>query len=227
MLTAGDKLAVILFLFYTFIMLPIAIGGSAANPATIGHYRLIEWLLNSGKFSTVIWILSGDRPDKNNLIDSDHRLALTLLTFPQEWFLRTDVRFVISFEDVYGKNTPTIDWLEKTQKIYFDNKLIWYTGADSVIPKPEYNNLSEIETKWVRGSELIKNWNFLVFPRHGYTDIKTLSLPSNFEIADAELPEVSSSEVRRRIISGEPFEDLMMPNAVKYIKQNKLYGYDS
>lgn len=206
-------------------MLPIAIGGSAANPATIGHYKLIEWLLNSGKFSTVIWILSGERPDKNILVDSDHRLVLTLLTFPQEWFLRKDVRFIVSFEDVYGKNTPTIDWLEKIQKIYPDHKLIWYTGADSVVPKLDYNNLSEIEARWVRGDELMKKWNFLVFPRQGYTDPKSLSLPENFEVAHADLPEVSSSEVRRRIISGEPFEEYMMPNAVQYIKQNNLYGY--
>lgn len=208
-------------------MLPIAIGGSAANPATIGHYKLIEWLLNSGKFSTVIWILSGDRPDKNNLVDPDHRMALTLLTFPQEWFLKPNVKFIISFEDVYGKNTPTIEWLEKVQKIYPDQKLVWYTGADSVVPKPEYDNLSEIEARWVRGKELFEKWNFIIFPRRGFVDPKTLSLPSNFEVADAELPEVSSSEVRRRILSGENFDDLMMPNAVKYLKQNKLYGYSS
>jgi nicotinate (nicotinamide) nucleotide adenylyltransferase len=206
-------------------MLPIAIGGSAANPATIGHYHLIEWLLNSGKFSTVIWILSGDRSDKNNLIDPDHRLALTLLTFHQEWFLRTDTRFIISFEDVYGQNTPTINWLEKIQKVHPDHKLVWYTGADSVVPKPEYGNLSEIEAKWVRGKELTANWNFLIFPRPGYSDPNTLSLPKNFEIAQVDLLEVSSSEVRRQILSGEPFENLMMPNAAKYIKQNKLYGY--
>ena len=206
-------------------MLPIAIGGSAANPATVGHYYLIKWLLDSGKFSSVIWILSGDRSDKNNLIDPDHRLALTLLTFPQEWFLRTSVRFIISFEDVYGENTPTINWLEKVQKIYPGQKLVWYTGADSVAPKPEYKNLSEIEARWVRGKELVEYWNFLIFPRQGYPNPKTFSLPKNFEIADANLPEVSSSEVRRRILSGEPFENLLSPNAVQYIKQNGLYGY--
>lgn len=206
-------------------LLPVAIGGSAANPATIGHYKLIEWLLDSGKFNTVIWILSGDRTDKKNLITPDHRLAITLLTFPQEWFLRKDVRFVISFEDVYGENTPTIDWLEKTQKNYPGKKIVWYTGADSVIPKPEYNNVSEIEAKWVRGGELVKDWNFLIFSRQGYTDPKTLSLPGNFEVADVALPEVSSSEVRRRILAGEPFDEYVMPNAVQYIKQNHLYAY--
>lgn len=207
--------------------LPIAIGGSAANPATIGHYHLIQWLLDSGKFSTVIWILSGDRPDKKDLIDSDHRVTLTLLTFPQEWFLRKDVKFIISFEDVYGKNTPTIDWLEKTQKLYPGQKLVWYTGVDSVVPKPEYDNLSEIEHRWVQGKELFHDWNFLIFPRNGYADPKSLALPENFEVVEASLPEVSSSEVRRRILAGESFDELMLPKAVQYIKQNGLYGYKS
>jgi nicotinate (nicotinamide) nucleotide adenylyltransferase len=206
-------------------MLPIAIGGSAANPATIGHLKLIEWLLNSGKFSTVMWILSGDRADKKNLIDADHRLALTLLTFPQEWFLRKDVRFIISFEDVYGENTPTIEWLEKIQKLYPNQKLVWYTGADSVVPRPEFDNKSEIEAKWFKGEELYKNWNFLIFPRSGYENPGKLGLPSNFEIADANLPEVSSSEVRKRIVQGEDFEELLAPNAAQYIRQNTLYEF--
>lgn len=206
-------------------MLPIAIGGSAANPATIGHLKLIEWLLNSGKFSTVIWILSGERSDKKKLIDSDHRITLTLLTFPQEWFLRKDVRFIISFEDVYGENTPTIEWLEKFKKLYPDQKLVWYTGADSVVSKSGLDGKSEIEAKWFRGKELFKKWNFLIFPRSGYENPGKLGLPSNFEIVDAELPEVSSSEVRKRIAQGENFEELLAPNATQYIKQHGLYGF--
>jgi nicotinate (nicotinamide) nucleotide adenylyltransferase len=206
-------------------MLPIAVGGSAANPATIGHYKLIEWLLNSGKFSTVVWILSGDRSDKKNLISPDHRLAITLLTFPQEWFLRKDVRFIISFEDVYGENTPTFEWIEKMKKLYPDQKIVWYTGVDSVIPQEQFGNKSEIEERWVKGGELYKNNNFLVFPRAGYSNPKSLFLPENFEIAEGNFPEVSSSEVRRRIEAGENFDDLLMPNATQYIKQNKLYNY--
>lgn len=206
-------------------MLPIAIGGSAANPATIGHFKLIEWLLNSGKFSTVVWILSGDRSDKKNLISPDHRLAITLLTFPQEWFLRKDVRFIISFEDVYGENTPTFEWIEKMKKLYPDHQIVWYTGVDSVIPQDQYGNKSEIEARWIKGEELYKNNDFLVFPRAGYSDPKSLLLPTNFEIADGNFPEVSSSEVRRRIEAGENFDELLMPNAAQYIKQNKLYNY--
>jgi len=205
--------------------LPIAIGGSAANPATVGHYNLIKWLLESGKFSKVIWILSGDRKDKRNLIDPDHRTALTLLTFPQDWFLKKDVRFIISFEDVYGENTPTIDWLEKTQKENPDQKLVWYTGADSVEPNVKYGGLSEMQAKWYKGEELVKDWNFLIFPRRGYTDPRTLNLPKNFEVADADFPEVSSTEVRDLLEAGEPFEHLMMPKAAEYLKKNGLYGY--
>lgn len=206
-------------------MLPIAIGGSAANPVTVGHYHLIEWLLNSKKFSTVVWILSGSREDKKHLIDADHRLTLTLLSFPQEWFLKKDVRFVVSFHDVYGQNTPTIEWLKRFKEMYPHHKLVWYTGADSVIPQEQYDNKSEIEARWHSGDELMKEWNFLVFPRHGYHHEFLSSLPSNFEIADASIPDVSSSLVRTRIAEGQSFEDLVMPQAALYIKQHGLFGY--
>ena len=133
---------------------------------------------------------------------------------------------MISFEDVYKQNTPTIDWLEKVQKMYPDQKIVWYTGSDSIVPKPEYDNLSEIEAKWDRGDELVRDWNFLIFPRHGYQDLNTLNLSSNFEIADIHLPDISSTEVRKRILADEDFGELLMPKATEYIKQNGLYGYN-
>lgn len=204
--------------------LPIAIGGSAANPATIGHYGLIEWLLNSGKFSQVIWIISGDREDKKNLINADHRLALTLLTFPQDWFLKKDVKFVISFKDMYGKNTPTIDWLREIKKMYPDKKIVWYTGVDSVVPLEKNNNKSDIET-WDDGEELFRDWNFLIFPRKGYPDPASLSLPANFEMVNIDVPDASSSMVRKNIMEGKYFEHMMTPKAAEYLKQNGLYEY--
>ncbi len=204
-------------------MLPIAIGGSAANPTTMGHFKIVEWLLNSGKFSVVIWILSGDRVDKKNLISPEDRIALTLLTFPPEWFLKKDVKFIISFEDVYGKNMPTFEWIEKVKKIYPDRKIVWYTGVDLVIPQEQYGNKSEIEAKWINGEDLYKNANFLVFSRGGYFDPCKLSLPKNFEIVKEEFPEISSSEVRRRIEKKENFNDLVSLLAAKYIKENNLY----
>ena len=50
-------------------------------------------------------------------------------------------------------------------------------------------------------------------------------LPKNFEVADADFPEVSSTEVRDLLEAGEPFEHLMMPKAAEYLKKNGLYGY--
>ena len=81
-------------------------------------------------------------------------------------------------------------------------------------------------TLWYRGEELVKDWNFLIFPRQGYTDPWTLNLPKNFEVAEFNSPEVSSTEVRELIKAGEPFEHLLMPKAAEYLKQNSLYGYE-
>ncbi|HEY4489941.1 MAG TPA: hypothetical protein VJC12_01645 [Candidatus Paceibacterota bacterium] len=207
-------------------MLPIAIGGSAANPAILAHRELIGWLLNSGKFSKVIWIISGQRNDKKNLIDPEHRLIITLLTIPTEWFLKKDVDFTISFEDLYKQNTPTIEWLERYKGIYPDNEVIWFTGADSIVKREEFSGLNEIQARWVRGEELFKKWKFLIFPREGYKDPSELMLPENFEIAQVKLKGASSSEVRNRIANGEPFEKFMAKEATEYIKLKKLYGFN-
>ena len=94
----------------------IAIGGSAADPTHLGHYALIDLLLNKGGFDKIIWIPSGEREDKKRLINSDHRVAMTMLTFPLNWFYAQKTVFLINFQDVYGVNRPTIYWLRKMKR---------------------------------------------------------------------------------------------------------------
>jgi len=58
----------------------IAIGGSAANPPHNGHALLISKLLECNLFTKVIWIISGDREDKECSVFPDDRVAMTELT---------------------------------------------------------------------------------------------------------------------------------------------------
>ena len=62
---------------------------------------------------------------------------------------------------------------------------------------------------------------FLIFPRGGYAI--SPDLPSNFEIIDFKLPDISSSEIREMIRKGEPFEHLVMPAVANYIERHGLY----
>ena len=204
----------------------IGIGGSAANPPHKGHLMLLAHLIQSGIFQRIIWLPSGRREDKQGFIASQHRANMTRLMLAnlEETFSQTKIE--VLFDDVLGENHPAIWWLEKFQKENPEDEIAWYTGVDSVVPEEEYSGKCEIETRWVRGEELMWNWKFIIISRKRFPDPRTLKLPAQFEIFAADLPDIRSSDIRNLILAGKPFGHLVVPEVEKYIKENGLYGYE-
>ncbi|MFA5020999.1 MAG: nicotinate-nicotinamide nucleotide adenylyltransferase [Patescibacteria group bacterium] len=204
--------------------LKIGVGGSAANPPTIGHRALIRALLFCGFFDLIIWRVSGSRRDKNVTTSADDLAQMTNLMLPKNWFT-LPTKLIVQFNDVYWENTPAIIMLDELAERYPGAKITWFTGADSIVPQIKYRGWSEIEACWLRGEELIAKWPFLIIPRQGYSRPK--NLPANFSILPVKLPNVSSSQVRKLIARGKPFEHLLTPAVAKYVKRWRLYGYNS
>ena len=205
----------------------IIVGGSAANPPHVGHKVLIERLLICGLFDKVIWIPSGIRKGKEELIDPNHRVAMTMLTFPSEFLYLHRTTFLINFQDVYGKNTSTIDWLRRFSKENPSDQIFWYTGADSVVPQERLGGRCEIEAEWAEGDSLMRDWNFYILPRQNDLHLSQFSLPPKFKFLEMEkLPDVSSTDIRERIASGKPFETLVTQAVADYIKRFSLYGWE-
>jgi len=203
----------------------IAIGGSSANPPHIGHKVLIKKILDSKKFDELIWIPSGNRLDKNDLIDPNHRVAMTMLTFPRNWFFKKHTVFCINFQDVYDFNQHSIQWLIKIRENNPKADLVWFTGVDSVVPQNRFGGKCEIEAAWFNGDILMKKWKFLIVSREKYPRPSTLELPSQFEIMDVKVPDISSTELREKIGEGKAFEHMVTPAVANYIKRFGLYGW--
>ena len=204
--------------------LTILAGGSAANPFTLGHYILLNGLRNAKRADQIIWIPTGERNDKK-LITSQHRETMTKLGIPNEWTL-TSPQITIDFSDVHSDNTPTFLWLRKLQFQYPGAEIRWFTGVDSVAPRREYDGKCEIEARWIQGEELMKQ-PFLILPREGYPHPGSLLLPENFQVLDIQPSDISSTMVRELIKNGEPFEHLVPEKIAQYIKEHKLYGYQT
>jgi len=203
--------------------LRIGIGGSAANPPQLGHRHMVEGLLKSSRFDEIYWIPSGVRPDKDGFVSPDNRVAMTLLTFPAEWLWKGKTKFNIKFNDVYSGNTPTIEVIEHFKGEYPEAEITWFTGADSVVPQERFGGKCEMQAIWIRGEELYKNYHFLILPRPGFTDPRTLNLPGNFEILDISQLDVTSTEIRNKIKNGESIEGLVTKEVAEYIRRNNLY----
>lgn len=202
----------------------IAVGGSAANPPHLGHVALVDAVIKSGKFDKVVWIVSGLRTDKMDCESPDHRVAMTLLTFPTKWLLG-DVEFVLNFDDAYSDNTPTIHRLERMALDggYWDSELVWFTGVDVFVPQENRRGKSEVVDAWVEGNRLMEEFPFLVVPRDGFTHPSRVRLPERVEILDVSIPGIESTTIRHLVISGQPIDHLVTTEVDAYIRRHNLY----
>lgn len=89
-----------------------------------------------------------------------------------------------------------------------------------------YDQFLKIET-WVKPDYLKQMLNFIVIPREGVdvNDFAQLAQKGyNFKIADFELMNISSSEIRKRVGMGENIDDLVDKKVKNYIYEKKLYS---
>lgn len=208
----------------------IAVVGSAANPTTRGHRELAEYLTHCGKFDRLLWFPSGSRRDKSGLAPAKDRVRMTELTFIEAWRKRQPIDFHIDLREAYRESIPTICLLEEIKLKHPDAEIIFATGVDVLVPRPEYGGKCEVLHRWFLGESLMENWTFAVVPREGYPHPRTLQeqgvIPKHFIILDRPLSssgDISSTEVRRRVALGKEFDDLVEPPVAEYIRAHKLY----
>ncbi len=204
----------------------LAVGGSSAYPPTIGHKIFLEALLNCGLFDTVVWIVSGKRNDKDYQIDPLHRQNMTDLLVTDLAYNQTKVNLIVINEKLDQPNTPTIAWLEQYAKDFPSAIVNLYTGSDSIIPHPEWNNLCEIEAKWVRGPEVIK-YPIVVIPRRDFA-LPLIGDPIYDRFVDLIIlgkntPVVSSTLIRENIKAHLPWQHATTPKIATYIENNQLF----
>lgn len=206
-------------------LIKTAVGGSAADPPHLGHLAVLRKLYKSALFDRIIWIISGNRKDKQFDVCPNDRIAMTELMIPRAWRESNQPDLVLMYDDVYGTNTPTITWLEKNLPAQFPgSEFFWFTGSDSVVPRPEFGGKCEIEAKWIAGSKLYRQFYFLVVQRDPYP-LAGVNLPDNFRVLPGAVPDISSTKIRDLIEAGKRFEHLVPKAIADYIKRHGLYGY--
>ncbi len=204
--------------------------GSAVNPVTLAHRALAEVLTHTGEFDLVLFLPSGLRPDKPHLIDPSHRVRMAELTFHDAWRVAQPTEFRIDLREAYLPSIPTAYLLRELHVEYPDADIIFATGVDVLTPKEEYGGKCDVQHYWEEGEQMLREHTFAVIPRNGYPDAHILKesghIPPHFIILPP-MPEyargISSTEIRRRILSGLSVDDMVDEKVAEYIRENSLY----
>lgn len=192
----------------------LGIMGGTFDPIHYGHLVTAEAARHRFNLDKVIFVPSGHPPHKQErkLTLPDERLMMTLLaTVANENFVVSD------WEVRRPQISYTFDTMQAFHQQYGDEaELFFITGADAVL---------EI-MQWRKIEELVDFCSFIAATRPGYR-LDNFSLPPKLaaKLYFMEVPAlaISSSDIRRRVQSGEPVKYLLPETVEMYIAKHGLY----
>lgn len=194
----------------------IGLMGGSFNPIHIGHVNMARAALESSYVSRIIFLPSGNPPHKHaGLADKEDRYQMTRLAIAGE------ANMSVSREEIDREGVIyTVDTLARLKKSLPQAQMEYLIGADTV---------HQLRT-WRRIDEVIRLCGFLVMMRPGEDEAATLAAMQTWRERGARmtlmagrLEDVSSSEIRARLLEGNNAKELL-PQAVEdYIRAHRLY----
>jgi nicotinate-nucleotide adenylyltransferase len=186
-------------------MLNIALFGTSADPPTLGHQVILNWLAD--RFDWVaVW--AADNPFKGQQTPLHHRMAMLGLMIQNLHTLRHNVRLYPELGQ-----SRTFHTLQIAKRHWRNARFTLVIGSDLIAQLPN----------WYRADDLLQEVDLLIVPRPGYpvreTDLEALRRQgARVEIADLMGPATSSTAYREQgEITG------LTPAIADYIHREHLY----
>lgn len=195
--------------------------GFSANPPHIGHQAIIQAIV-SGRLVDVLHVIPcGGRADKPQLASAEARIAMTR-ALCASIVGNPHVQLVIDEQDAHKPDfTKTIDLLGRLGEQYPGSTIEPIIGLDLLQVRAPFEGKCEISATWRLGRTLLDVWPFLVFRRGGVEG--PIESPRHWRMIDGHIPQVSSSDIRRLVRDGEPYEHLTGPAVAAIIKERGLF----
>lgn len=190
-------------------MIRTGIYGGSFNPIHNGHIALAKAFLRQAALDEVWFVVSPQNPFKVNdhLLDDRWRLRLT------EEALQGETNLIASDYE-FHLSKPSYMWhtLQHMSHDYPDREFTLLIGGD---------NWTTFR-RWYHADDILSHYSLAVYPRKD-NPIDTATLPPNVQLINAELLDISSTEVRHRITKGQDISHLVPPRVAELITKNHLY----
>ena len=200
-------------------MAKIAIYGGTFNPVHIGHVNLLQSFIKTLKFDKVIVIPTNIPPHKNVNLTAD---AQTRLEMCEKAFDFLNV-CVSDIELKREEKSYSIDTISQLKELYPNDELFFLMGSDMFL---------SLES-WYRYDDLKKLITFCAASRNSQDKVKLENHAKKLEengaktvVIDVDVIELSSAEIREKVMFGEDYSSLVPDEVAKIIEEKSLYGFD-
>ena len=193
----------------------LGIMGGTFDPIHVGHLFIAEDARIRLNLDRVIFVPNGTPPHKTNdmLTSSAHRFEMTRLAVLDNAMFAVD-----DIEMNHEGPSYTVETLISLRARYPQAEFVYITGIDAI---------AEILT-WRRHPEVIELATFVAATRPGF-DVEALTrkLPDGYLrriiLMQSVGLDISSTEIRKRIGSGDTVRYLAPDAVLEYIELHRLY----
>lgn len=199
----------------------LGVFGGTFDPPHLGHVRMARAAYTQLRLDRVLWVVAGQPPHKPHqpLTPLPLRLALT------EAAIAHQPMFTLSRVDADRPGPHwTADTLALLARRWPEAALFFILGADSLLAFPT----------WRQPQVILELARLAVVRRPGVTVTEaqladlTAQLPSlrdRLDWVEAPPADVASSDIRARILSGDPWQHLVPAGVAALIQQHGLYRH--
>lgn len=200
----------------------VGILGGTFDPVHLGHAALAKAAIDEAELNKLIVMPAKVQPFKQGkrVTEDEHRIEMVRLSFADE-----PKAEVSDYEIENTIISYTYDTLAFVQKQYPEDKLFFIMGADSFMEAD----------MWYKGQNLLRKFGIIVSLRPGFDEAELDRKTKEFKALygteiiklKAPMPEISSTEIRKRFAGEMPVDGLIQPEVERYIKKNGLYKQDT
>ena len=191
----------------------IGVFGGTFDPVHNAHCDIARTALAAARLDRVMFVVSARPPHKGDrpFASAEDRYALVQAAVEGE------PRFEASrIELDRGGRSYTVDTLREIARGCAGASLFLILGFDSLVDLP----------KWRDPEGIVSLAHLLVVPRPGPNCDAPPELTGHYDLLPFRETGLSSTEVRDRILGGEPFGHLVPPRVEALIRQKGMYRAD-
>lgn len=187
----------------------IGLFGGTFNPIHNGHVALATRLLKAAHLDEVWLLVTPQNPWKSQMELLDDAIRLLMARAAVE-----GIPGLVASDYEFHLPRPSYTWdtLQALSRDFPDHRFTLLIGGDNW----------EKFGQWYAHDKILENHDVAIYPRKGYK-IDRAALPPRVRVLRTRLIDISSTEVRRRVAEGLPFEDLVPPKVAEIIRERRLY----
>ena len=202
-------------------MKKIGLFGGTFDPIHNGHIHIARAFADELALDTVVFLPAGNpyhKKEEQTRTDARHRLAMTELA------VSGDPRFAVSDCDIVREGaTYTFDTVQIFRQQFPSAQLWWLLGSDSLLQLHTWKKWQTLVNQTHIAVAARQGDNIAQAPRELHGWIGSALQNGSLHLLQTPMYNISSTEIRRRLHTGESVNGLIDPQVENYIARNRLY----